>query len=68
MAMQTAFNSAISSAARKAPGNAAHAADHHHHEGLADRHQVEAEVGRLARQLQRAAQPGEEGAEREHAR
>jgi hypothetical protein len=44
----------------------AHAADHHHDEGVADHDQVEAEIGGLARELQRAAERGEERAAREH--
>ena len=49
-------------------GDRAHAADHDDDEGLADHDQVEREVGRLVRHLQRAAEAGEEGAEREHDR
>ena len=48
------------------PGDRAHAADHHHHEGVADRGEIGGEIGRLARHLQRAAEAGERGAEREH--
>ena len=40
-------------------GNRAHAADHHDDEGVADHDQVEREIGRLARHLQRAADAGE---------
>ena len=47
--------------------DAAHAADDHHHERVRDRAEVEEELRRLARNLQRAAEPGEEPAEREHA-
>ena len=49
-------------------GDRAHAADDDDDEGLADQRQVEVEVGRLVRHLQRAAERGEEGAEREHRR
>ncbi len=49
-------------------GDRAHAADHHDHEGIADRDQIGGEIGGLARHLQRAAEAGERGAEREHAR
>ena len=43
----------------------AHAAHDHHHEGGADGVQVHLQIGGLARQLQRAAQAGEQGAQRE---
>src|SRR5262249_21909693 len=46
-------------------GDRSHAADHHHDEGIADNDEVETQIRRLARHLQRAAEPGEEGAERE---
>ena len=46
-------------------GDRAHAADHDDDEGVADHDQVEPQIGRLARDLQRAAEAGEEGAERE---
>ena len=45
-----------------------HPADHHDHESIADHDQVESEIRRLARHLQRPAEAGEEGAEREHDR
>ena len=48
------------------PADRAHAAHHHHHEGVADRHQVGGEIGRLARDLQRTAEPGERRAERKY--
>jgi hypothetical protein len=47
-------------------GDRAHAADHDDHESVADHGEVHQQVGRLARDLQCAAEPGEEGAEREH--
>ena len=47
-------------------GDRAHAADHDDDEGVADRGEIGAEIGRLARHLQRAAEAGERGAEREH--
>ena len=50
------------------PGDGAHAADHHHHEGVAQHRQVHREVGRLAGQLQRAAEAGERRAAGEHER
>ena len=46
-------------------GDGPHAADHHHHEGGADGVQVHLQVGRLAWQLQRAAQAREHRAEGE---
>ena len=46
----------------------AHAADHHDHECVADHDQVEPQIGRLARNLQGAAEAGQEGAEHEHDR
>ena len=49
-------------------GNRAHAAHHHHHEGSADDVQVHLEVGRLARQLQGAAQSGQKSPEGKHCR
>ena len=48
-------------------GYAAHAADDDDDEGLGDDVEVHEQVGRLARQLHRAAQPGQEGAEEENA-
>ena len=47
-------------------GDRAHAADHDDDECVANGQQVEVERGRLARQLQRAAQAREHRAEREH--
>ena len=44
----------------------AHAADHHDDESIGDHRQVHAEIGRLARDLQRAAEAGEQRAEREY--
>ncbi len=46
----------------------AHAADDDHDEGVGDRGQIHAEIGRLARDLERAAEPREPGADREHGR
>ena len=43
-------------------GDRAHAADHHDDEGIADHREVDAEIGRLAGELQRAAEAGEERA------
>ena len=48
--------------------NRAHAAHHHHHEGGADDVQVHLQVGRLAWQLQGAAQAGQKGTQRKHRR
>ncbi len=48
--------------------NRAHAADHHHDEGITNRDQIGGEVGGFARHLQRATEAGERRAEREHAR
>ena len=45
---------------------AAQAADDGDHEGVGDDGEIEIEVGRLARDLQRAAQPGQHGADEEH--
>ena len=47
-------------------GDRAHAADHDDDEGVADDDQIGGEIGRLARDLQRAAEAGERRAEREH--
>ena len=47
--------------------DAAHAAHHHHHEGVANGEQIQVERGRLTRQLQRAAQAGQHGAQCKHA-
>ena len=47
-------------------GDRAHAADHDDHEGVADHDQVHREIGRLARDLQRAAEAGEQRAAGEH--
>jgi hypothetical protein len=44
----------------------AHAAYHHDHEGVADDDEVGEEVRRLTRDLQRAAEAGEQRTEREH--
>ncbi len=44
----------------------AHAADHHDDKGVAQHREVEREIGRLARHLQRAAEARYAGAEREH--
>ena len=44
-----------------------HAAHHHHHKRVADGQQVEVERGRLTRQLQRAAQAGQQRTQRKHA-
>ncbi len=52
---------------QKCTRDAAHAADHHDDERIADRGKVESLVGWLARHLQCAAQSGEQRAEREHA-
>ena len=41
----------------------AHAADDDDDEGVGDHREVDAEIGRLARDLQRAAEPGEHGAQ-----
>ncbi len=49
-------------------GDAAEAAQHHHHEGFDDHGQIEMQVSGSVRQAQRAAQPGEPGAQREHRR
>jgi hypothetical protein len=57
----------ISSDARKRAADRAQAAHHHDHERLDDHRQVHLQRDRLARDLQRARQPGQEGAEREHA-
>ncbi len=46
--------------------HAAHAADHDHDEGVGDDPQVHVVGDRVARQLERAAQGSEAGAEREH--
>ena len=67
IAMQKAFTTPISTAAKKGARHAAQAADDRDHEGVGDHRQVEVETGRLARQLQRAAQPGQGGADEEHA-
>ena len=48
------------------PDDRAHAADDDHHEGVGDDGQVHAEIGRLARDLQRTAETGEQGAQGEH--
>ena len=45
-------------------GDRAHAADHHDDEGVADHDEVERQIGRLARDLQGAAQAGQERTER----
>ena len=68
MPMQSALTSAMMHGGEIGAGDRAHAADHDHHEGVADRDQIDGEVGRLARDLQRAAEAGERRAEREHAR
>ncbi len=47
-------------------GNRAHAADYHDDEGVAEHGEVHGEVRRLARELQRAAEAGEERAGGEH--
>ena len=65
--MQSDFTSPMSNAARNAPGNAAHAADDHHHESIGDDAHIERKLRRLARELQRAPQSREQRAEREHA-
>ena len=41
----------------------AHAADHHHDERIGDDRQIHAEIGRFARELQRAAETGQQCAE-----
>ena len=51
----------------KRAGNRAQAADDGDDERFGDDREVHAEVGRLARQLQRAGEPREKRAEREHA-
>ena len=43
-------------------GNRSHAADHHDHERIADRIEIERQVRRHARHLQRAAEPREKRA------
>ena len=48
-------------------GNAAHAANNNHHERIADRRDVLAEIGGLARQVQCAAETGESRTERKYA-
>ena len=63
--MPKACSSPISSAASARAGQAAEAADHHHHEGLGDDREVHVQVHRLARHLQRAAQAGQHAAEEE---
>ena len=48
-------------------GYAAHAADHHHHEYVGQDGKVHGQHRRLARNLDRAAEAGEKGTEREYA-
>ena len=64
--MPKACSTPISSAGEIGARQAAEAADHDHHEGLDDDGQVHLQIGRLVGQRQRAAKPGEAGAEREH--
>ena len=66
MPMQIALTSAMMHGGEIGAGDRAHAADHDDDEGVADGGQVHREIGRLARHLQRAAEAGERGAEREH--
>ena len=49
----------------KGAGDGTHPADHHDDECIADHHQIEPEIGGLARHLQRAAKSGEESAKHE---
>ena len=65
MAMQTAFSSAISSAARKAPGRLPMPPTTTTTKASPIATRSRPRLRRLARQLQRAAEPGEERAERE---
>ena len=51
----------------KGARHAAHAADHGDDEGLGDDRQVHARIGRDARDLERAAEAGEKGAEKQRA-
>ena len=64
--MHSALTSAMMTAARIRAADRAHAADHHDDECVADHDQVQRQIGRLARNLQRAAEAGQEGAEHEH--
>jgi hypothetical protein len=48
----------------KRAGDRAHAADHHHDECIGDHGEIDLEIGRLARDGERATQPGKRGAER----
>ena len=66
--MHSALTSAIMHGGEIGAGDRAHAADHDHDESVADGGQIDGEVGRLARELQRAAEAGEPRAEREHRR
>ena len=50
----------------KGTGNAAHAAHHHHDKGRANGQHVHLKAGRLTRQLQRTAQPGQQRTQRKH--
>ena len=43
------------------PGDAAHAAHHHDDKGVRHHAQINAEIGGILRQTQRAAQPGQTG-------
>ena len=67
-AMQKRLGHADQHRREKRAGNRAQAADHRNDEGLRDDGQIHAEVGRFARQLQRAGQPGQERAEGEDGR
>jgi hypothetical protein len=49
------------------PADRAHAANHDHDKGIADRDQIGRQVGRLARHLQGAAKARQRGAERKDA-
>ena len=62
--MQNALAIADQERGEERAAEAAQAADHDDDEGLGDDREVEVEVGRLARHLQRAAEPGQHGAER----
>ena len=63
--MPKAFNSAISTAAKKRAQYAAHAADHDHDEGFGNDGQIHAERYRLVRHFERAAKSGQRGADEE---
>jgi hypothetical protein len=61
-----AMHSALISRREEGARDAAHAADHHHHESVGDRREVERQLRGLARDLERAGEPRERRAQREH--